>query len=278
MKFVKMHGLGNDFALIDARCLFETDWNALAPRMCERHTGIGADGLLLLLPSETADVRMRIVNADGSEAEMCGNGIRCFAKYAYERGAIEAGRTNFSVETGAGVMRPTVLTDKGVVTAVRVDMGKPFLEADDVPARCAKAVVDRPLLLPNGEIVRVTSLRLGVPHTIIFVNDALSAPVERLGPMVERDPFYPQGTNVNFVSRLDENTYRIRTWERGCGPTLACGTGACSAAVAGILNGDPRQVKRLLLPLGELTIDWAKDEHVYMTGPAAEVYTGEWNS
>ena len=273
MRFTKMHGLGNDFLVIDARQLDAgTDFAALARRLCDRHTGVGADGLLLVLPSETADVRMRIINSDGSEPEMCGNGIRCFARYAFEQGVVQ--KSAFTVETLAGPVRPELLLTDGRVHAVRVDMGVPLTDRADIPAVGEGTCLDVPLEA-GGEALAVSSVRVGVPHTIVFVDDIERAPVERLGPLIEHAPLFPQRTNADFVQVLDGRTVALRTWERGCGPTLACGTGACSTAVVCALTGRTGRSVDVRIALGTLHVDWAADGHVYMTGPAAYVCTGD---
>lgn len=272
MKFTKMHGLGNDFLVIDARGMHGVDFNALAPQLCDRHTGVGGDGLLLVQNSDTADVRMRIVNSDGSEAEMCGNGIRCFAKYVYEQGVVK--KTAFSVETLAGVMRPALLIEDGAVTGVRVDMGRPFLNCEEIPVEGTGRCIDRELTV-NGQTLRFTSVLVGVPHTMIFVDDLTKTDIAGLGSAVERAPIFPRRTNVNFVEVVDDHTVRSRTWERGCGRTLACGTGACSTAVACALTGRTGRSVDVQIELGTLHIDWAANDHVYMTGPAEVAFTGE---
>lgn len=272
MKFTKMHGLGNDFLVIDARGMHGVDFNALAPQLCDRHTGVGGDGLLLVQNSDTADVRMRIVNSDGSEAEMCGNGIRCFAKYVYEQGVVK--KTAFSVETLAGVMRPALLIEDGAVTGVRVDMGRPFLNCEEIPVEGTGRCIDRELTV-NGQTLRFTSVLVGVPHTMIFVDDLTKTDIAGLGSAVERAPIFPRRTNVNFVEVVDDHTVRSSTWERGCGRTLACGTGACSTAVACALTGRTGLSVDVQIELGTLHIDWAANDHVYMTGPAEVAFTGE---
>lgn len=272
MKFTKMHGLGNDFLVIDARKFPSVDFNALAPRYCHRQTGVGADGLLLVLNSETADIRMRIVNSDGSEAEMCGNGIRCFAKYVYEEGIVK--KSAFAVETLAGEMRPTLLLADGSVTGVRVDMGEPYSECPDIPVTGEGRCIDRALTVCGREL-RFTSVRVGVPHTMIFVEDLSAVDIARLGEAIEHAPVFPQRTNVNFVQQMDDHSVQMRTWERGCGRTLACGTGACSTAVACALTGRTGRSVDVHIELGVLHIDWAANGHVYMTGPAARICTGE---
>ncbi|MEN6340126.1 MAG: diaminopimelate epimerase [Clostridiaceae bacterium] len=273
MRFTKVHGLGNDFILLDGR-KDTLDYNALAIRLCHRQTGIGADGLLILLESKTADIRMRIINADGSEAEMCGNGIRCFAKYAFERGVVN--KTEFAVETLAGVMRPKLTVKDGVVTGVTVDMGEPFLQCEQIPVLGTGTCVDRELTV-NGEKLRYTSILTGVPHTTIFVDDPTDKKWMNMGWDIEHASVFPKRTNVDFAHVLDDHTVILRTFERGCGPTLACGTGACGTAVACALNGKTGRSVDVKIALGTLHIDWAEDNHVYMTGPAEIVYEGEIN-
>lgn len=276
MKFYKVHGLGNDFVLFDGRDVENTDWNALTRKACDRHTGIGADGTLILLDSKIADVRMRIINADGSEAEMCGNGIRAFSRYCFENGVVRG--TEFTVETGAGVMKPRIIIKNGRVDGVRVDMGEPLLEAKDVPVKVeGRAIGLR--LTKNGRTFLCTAVRVGVPHTIVFVDPLDESDVPVYGPLIERDPLFPERTNVNFVEVLSRERIRMRTWERGCGCTLACGTGACSAAVACALNEKTGRNVAVEIELGTLLIEWSEaDNHVYMTGPAEIVFSGVWNN
>lgn len=271
MQFTKVHGLGNDFIIIDGRT--ETrDYNALAPRLCHRQTGIGADGLLIVLPSDKADIRMRIVNEDGSEAEMCGNGIRCFAKYVYERGIVD--KSEFGVETLAGVMRPKLVFQGGAVSGVTVDMGEPYLECAEIPVVGEGRCVGRELSV-QGQTLQYTTVLVGVPHTLIYVDDPKDPKWMGLGWDIEHADVFPNRTNVNFARVIDENTLEMRTFERGCGPTLACGTGASAAAVASFLNGRTARSVDINIELGTLHIDWAEDNHVYMTGPAEIVYTGQ---
>ena len=276
MKFYKVHGLGNDFVLFDGRFEPDVDWNALTVRVCDRHTGVGADGTLILLNSDAADVRMRIINADGSEAEMCGNGIRAFSRYAFENGVVHG--TEFTVETGAGVMKPRVILKNGRVDGVRVDMGEPLLDAKDVPVAVEGRAMEFPLTA-NGLTFTCSSLRVGVPHTIVFVDPLDEADVPVYGPLIERDPLFPERTNVDFVQVLSDKRVKMRTWERGCGCTLACGTGACSAAVACVLAGKTGRTVSVEIALGALLIEWSPlDNHVYMTGPAEIVFAGVWNN
>ena len=275
MKFTKVHGLGNDFVLFDGRETPDVDWIALTKTVCDRHTGVGADGTLILLRSDVADVRMRIINADGSEAEMCGNGIRAFSRYAFENGIVHG--TEFTVETGAGVMKPRVILKNGHVEGVRVDMGEPNIDAASVPVKVEGRAVGM-ILSADGRAFSATALRVGVPHTIVFVDELNEADVPHYGPLIEHDPLFPERTNVDFVEVVDRERIRMRTWERGCGCTLACGTGACSAAVACVLTGKTGRSVDVEIQLGTLHIDWSEaDNHVYMTGPATLVFSGVWN-
>lgn len=273
MKFTKAHGLGNDFILLDNRDNGLVELPALARRLCRRQTGIGADGLLLVQHSDVAAIRMRIFNSDGSEAEMCGNGIRCFAKYCRERGILQG--ESFSVETLAGIMEPRLITAAdGTVTGVRVDMGPALLERRDVPMQGHGRCVDQEVMA-GGRPYRVTSLRVGVPHTVLFVDDAADPAWMQLGAQLERHAAWPQHTNVNFVTVADAGAICLRTYERGCGATLACGTGACASAVASFLNGKTGRSVTVQLELGDLLVEYASDGRVYMTGPAEFSYEGE---
>ena len=271
MQFTKVHGLGNDFVILDGRN--ETrDYAALAKKLCHRQTGIGADGLLIIENSDKADIRMRIINEDGSEAEMCGNGIRCFAKYVFREGIVP--RTEFGVETLAGIMRPKLVLKNGEVTGVTVDMGEPVLECEDIPVSGTGRCVDREMTI-QGQTLRYTTVLVGVPHTLIYVDDPMEKKWMNMGWDIEHASVFPKRSNVNFAKVVDDHTLVMRTFERGCGPTLACGTGACSAAVASYLNGRTGRSVDVNIELGTLHIDWAEDNHVYMTGPAEIVFTGE---
>lgn len=273
MRFLKMHGLGNDFVVVKADSVPEQP-DTLARAICDRHFGVGADGLVFILPSEKADLRMRIFNPDGSEAEMCGNAIRCVAKYAYESGLVR--KTALRVETGAGILMPRLHLAGERVATVEVDMGEPVLERGAIPmAGPPGRVVNEPLTVA-GESFRVTAVSFGNPHCVIFVSDVAAVDLAALGPEIEHHPAFPRRTNVEFVQVLDPGRVQVRVWERGAGATLACGTGACAAAVAGVLNGFTGRQVRVSLPGGELFIRWAGDNHVYMTGPAATVFAGEW--
>ena len=272
MIFYKVHGLGNDFILIDDREERDTDWSALAKDLCRRRASVGADGILLVQHSKTCDVRMRIFNSDGSEAEMCGNGIRCFSKYVFEAGVVTT--PCFTVETLAGVIRPRCTVENGVVTGVTVDMGEPFTDCADIPVTGEGKPVARPLSVGGQELL-FTSVLVGVPHTMVFVDDVLATDVAGLGKLIEHAPVFPRRTNVNFVQVVDRSHVIIRTWERGCGCTLACGTGSSATLVACVENGLTDRSVDVSLELGTLHIEWADDNHVYMTGPAEIVFRGE---
>ena len=276
MKFTKVHGLGNDFVLID--CLngnnLSGDLSKLAQQICHRNFGVGADGLVLLRPSEKADLRMQILNPDGSEPEMCGNAIRCAAKYVYDHNVVR--KTKIRVETLAGIIVPEVITDNNQVTSVRVDMGEPRLNRSEIPMQGPEGrVVDVPLEV-NGEVYRVTAVSMGNPHCVIFVPDVEAVPLHQLGPMLETHPAFPEKTNVEFIQVLSNDEVRMKVWERGAGPTMACGTGACASGVAACLNNLTGRKVTVHLSAGSLVIEWKEDNHVYMTGPAAEVFVGEY--
>jgi diaminopimelate epimerase len=273
--FTKMHGLGNDFVLVESRHLEGMDVAEAARRMCERHTGIGADGLLIVTPSKRADIGMRIINRDGTEAEMCGNGIRCLARYAYDCDLVK--EECFCVETLAGILRPRLGFGRdGEVLCVEVDMGAPVLERAMIPMTGPKGrVLDEPLDTNMGA-VRLSMVRMGVPHAVVFVDDIGDVGVEALGRAVETHPAFPERTNVNFVEVLGEGEIAVRTWERGAGATLACGTGVCASAVAANLLGRTEKKVRVRLELGALEITLAKDGRVLMKGPAQYVFEGEY--
>lgn len=271
-----MHGAGNDYVYVD--CFAESVPESppeLARRMADRHFGVGGDGLILICPSEVADARMRMFNADGSEAEMCGNGVRCVAKYVYEHGL--AKDNPLSIETGAGVLWLELFLKSGKVDRVRVDMGEPVLSARAIPTTLpGDPPIDAPLSV-DGRNLQVTCVSMGNPHCITFVDRPTDELVLGVGPKIETDAHFPSRTNVEFVQLVSRNEVRQRTWERGSGETLACGTGACAVCVAGALNGRTERSILVHLPGGDLEIEWDdKSNHVFMTGPAVEVFTGEW--
>jgi len=276
--FVKMHGLGNDFILIDclSKPLGDSSFlSYLAKKLCNRNFGIGADGLMLILPSSKADLRMRIFNYDGSEAQMCGNGIRCFAKYAYENKLIS--KNKFTVETLAGIITPELIFKDKEISGIKVDMGIPKLKRREIPmeGEDAPTVVDETLKIDSKYIFKITCVSMGNPHCIIFVNNVQSIPVNEIGPKIENYPLFPEKTNIEFIQILNKQEINFRVWERGVGETLACGTGACAALVAAVLNKKTDREATIHLPGGALNIQWADDRHVYMTGPAELVFRGE---
>jgi diaminopimelate epimerase len=270
LDFTKMHGLGNDFIVVDCRDKVVSDRftaiGELSKRLCHRRLGIGADQMLLLYSSETADFKMRIFNSDGSEVEMCGNGIRCLAKYIWDRGISH--KDELSVETAAGTIKP-VKADK----MVRVDMGEPVLEARAVPVNLEGVIKNFPLII-DGKEFRITCVSMGNPHAVIFVDDVDGFDVNRYGPLIETHELFPKRTNVEFIQITSPERLKMRVWERGAGETMACGTGASAAAVAANLNGLTGKSVTVGLLGGELLIEWSQDNHVYMTGPAQEVFEG----
>lgn len=277
MKFTKMQGLGNDYVYVD--CLKETveDPEAAAKIVSNRNFGIGSDGLILICPSKVADFEMVMYNADGSRGEMCGNGIRCVAKYVYDYGLTD--KTSISVETLGGIKYLDLTVEDGKVSLVRVDMGEPRLLPEEIPVvmenEGAGKVIDEPILV-GGKEYRMTGVSMGNPHTVVYLDDLKSLEIEKIGPQFEYHPRFPQRINTEFAHVLDERTVEMRVWERGSGETLACGTGACAVAVSCILNGlTDRQVTVKLLG-GDLLIEWDKESgHVFMTGPAEVVFDGE---
>jgi diaminopimelate epimerase len=274
MKFTKMHGLGNDYVYID--CLKDCPENLpeLAKRLSDRHFGVGSDGLVLIAPSAAADFRMRIFNADGSEAEMCGNAIRCVGKYLYDSGFITGRR--LTVETLAGIRTLELSVENGKVALVKVDMGEPVIKPESIPVKSSGDIfLDEPVQV-GGRSFRVTCVSMGNPHAVSYVDDVAGFPLEVFGPAMETNVLYPRRINSEFVQVLDRKTLKMRVWERGAGETLACGTGACAAAVASILNGFTGRAVTVKLPGGDLAVEWdGKDGHVYMTGPAVKVFDGE---
>lgn len=277
MKFTKMQGLGNDYVYVN--CFREKidDPSALAVRISDRHFGVGSDGLIMINPSDKADFEMEMYNADGSRGEMCGNGIRCVAKYVYDYGLTE--KTHISVDTLAGIKYLDLTVENGKVKLVKVDMGKPELDPAGIPviAEGDKAV-NEPILV-DGKEYRMTCVSMGNPHAVVFVDcDVNELPLETVGPQFENHERFPNRVNTEFVRVLDRNTAEMRVWERGSGETLACGTGACAVAVSCILNGLTEDEVTVKLLGGDLQIRWDREKDtVYMTGPAETVFDGEWN-
>ncbi|GGA21781.1 diaminopimelate epimerase [Paenibacillus physcomitrellae] len=275
MEFTKMHGLGNDFLVFYGMDQLPQGAAELAVKYCDRHFGVGADGLVFILPSERADFRMVIINSDGTEAEQCGNAIRCAAKYVYDNGHIN--RTDITIETlGAGVQPVTLTVENGKVKTVKVDMGAPILEGRLIPTTLdGSEVIDRPVEV-EGETFRFTGVSMGNPHAVIYVDDAPAYDLHTWGPKLETHPLFPRKTNVEFATVTGPERIEMRVWERGAGPTLACGTGACATLVSSVLNGLIGRSAWVGLAGGDLFIEWNEaNNHVYMTGPAETVYRGE---
>jgi diaminopimelate epimerase len=264
--FTKMHGLGNDFIVVDCRGKAIRALPRAVKVLSERRFGVGFDQALVLKGSRKADFRMEVYNADGGRVEMCGNGIRCLARYIWSRGLSRKKR--LEIETLAGIIRPEKVKDM-----VRVDMGVPVLEGKLIPVAVDYTVIDRPLRVGDREFL-ITCVSMGNPHCAIFVDAVDEFPVARYGPLIETDVFFPKRTNVEFIEVLGRARIKMRVWERGSGETLACGTGAAAAAVAAHEKGLVGRTVTAALPGGRLKIELANDGHVYMTGPAEEVYTG----
>ena len=275
MKFTKMQGLGNDYVYVN--CLEEKVENAseVAIQVSDRHFGIGSDGLILICPSDAADFEMVMYNADGSRGEMCGNGIRCVAKYVYDYGLTD--KTQISIETLGGIKYLDLTVEEGKVRLVKVDMGKPILDPAQIPiAAEGDTVINEPILVGGCEY-RMTGVSMGNPHTVVFVDDVKNLEIEKIGPLFENHERFPKRINTEFVKVLDRQTVEMRVWERGSAETLACGTGACAVAVACILNGLTETEVTVKLLGGDLQIQWDREKDtVYMTGPAEVVFDGVW--
>jgi diaminopimelate epimerase len=275
VKFTKWQGIGNDFVIVNGFIEKIDDYPTKAIEICDRHFGIGADGLVIALPSEIADFRMRIFNSDGSEAEMCGNVTRCFARYVYENGLTT--KAELSIETLAGIIRPKLMFEEGQVKSVCVDMGEPRLKRGEIPmtGNPEDQAVNIPLVIGNDKY-DITCVSMGNPHCIIFVDEVEDLDLQALGRPIEVHPMFPRKTNVEFVKVIDRQTLRMRVWERGAGITLACGTGTCATVVAAVLNNKTDRQVLVHLDGGDLFIEWRSDNHVYKTGPAVEVFRGEY--
>lgn len=275
IEFTKMHGLGNDYFFIDGAKFRISDPAELSRRMSHRHLGAGADGIILINPGRNgADFSMRMFNADGSEAETCGNGIRCFAKYVYERGMTD--KTEFIIDTLAGPNRVTLGMDGGKVTTVRSNMGQPRFDRAEIPMEGPPGRVIEEDLDVDGMIMKVTCTNIGNPHAVFFVDDATVVPLAEVGPKIEHHPKFPQRTNVEFVTVQDPGNMVMRIWERGSGITMASGSGSCGSALAAMITNRVHRRVNVHLVYGALTVEWADDGFVYQEGPATEVYTGVW--
>ena len=274
MKFTKMHGIGNDYVYVN--CFKETveHPSEVAIKVSDRHFGIGSDGLILIKPSEVADGKMEMYNADGSQGAMCGNGIRCVAKYMYDYGITD--KTSISVETKSGIKYLDLTIKDGKVDTVKVNMGTPILKAVDIPVRSEKEqVIDEPVMV-DGKEWKITCVSMGNPHAITYIDDVKNLEIEKIGPKFENHEIFPDRVNTEFVHVIDRNTVEMRVWERGSGETLACGTGSCAVAVSSILNGLTEEEVTVKLLGGDLKIFWDRTENkVYMTGSATTVFDGE---
>lgn len=276
LNFTKMTGLGNDYIYVDCTSGVKLkNIPELTKRISDRHFGIGADGLILIDKPENSnsDFKMRIFNSDGSEAEMCGNGIRCVAKLIHDNEL--SNKDKISIETLAGIKKVKILEDEdGKCNEVIVDMGEPIFQDNNIPYDLYEPF-NKDLILDVGEEkMRFTVVSMGNPHAVTFVQDLENIPIEKIGPMIENNPIFPNRTNVEFAQVIDKNNIKVRVWERGVGETFACGTGACAAVVAGGINGYTDENVSVNLRGGELKIEWGKDNHIYMQGPATTVYEG----
>jgi diaminopimelate epimerase len=273
--FSKWHGLGNDFVIVNGLEEKIDNYNEMAIKVCDRHFGIGADGLVVILPSTTADFQMRIFNSDGSEAEMCGNVTRCIARYVYEYGLTD--KKKIILETKAGFIKPELVFIDDKLSTVRVDMGEPRLIREEIPMiGSANEQVISETLLVGGDEYRITCVSMGNPHCIVFVDDITTVDLSAIGPKIETHPAFPKKTNVEFVQVLNKQRLRMRVWERGAGITMACGTGTCATLVAAVLNNKTERQAIVEVDGGELFIEWGPNNHVYMSGPAVEVFHGKY--
>lgn len=274
MRFTKMHGIGNDYVYVNCFSEDVKEPEALARFVSNRNFGIGSDGLILIRPSEKADFRMDMYNADGSQAEMCGNGIRCVGKYVYDYGLTD--KTEITVDTLAGIKQLELTVENGKVSLIRVNMGEPILEAAKIPVISdVSPVVGVPVEV-RGKTYHMTCVSMGNPHAIVFMDGVKNMDIEEIGPYFENHPVFPKRTNTEFVEVLDKNTVNMRVWERGSGETLACGTGTCATAVACVLNGKTQEDVTVHLLGGDLRIQWDRTTNqIYMTGTATTVFDGE---
>ena len=272
MNFWKMHGLGNDYVVVDNRDqkIAETQASELAKKLCERRFGVGADGLLLVSNSSVADVKMRIFNADGSEAEMCGNGIRCFAKYCYKNKVVK--KDELDVETNAGIKHIWLVVKEAEVKMIKVDMGAPNWNREALPMKGKGPCINEDLQVDDEENYKITCLSMGNPHCVIFVENVDESPVDYIGPMIENHPSFPKRTNVGFVQVINKNELKVRVWERGCGETLACGTGTCAAVAAANKLGKVGNKVIVHVLGGDLQVEVGKT--LFLSGPAEKVFEG----
>lgn len=273
MKFTKMHGIGNDYIYVNGmkeEVCYDPEY---IRKISNRHTGIGSDGMIVILSSDICDFKMRMFNADGSEGKMCGNGIRCFAKFVYDQHLTD--KTTITVETLGGIKTVYMEIKDGKMISAKVDMGEPILNCKDIPVQTTKEqMIDVPFTVGN-QTYQVTCVSMGNPHCVIFVDDIMSLDLASIGPLFEKDPRFPESVNTEFVQIVSENYVKMRVWERGSGETMACGTGACAVAVATMFKFPHLKKVTVELLGGCLEISLQKDNHIYMTGPAETVYTGQ---
>lgn len=275
IRFTKMHGAGNDYIYIDATKSCPDNLPEMARVMSDRHKGVGSDGLVAIMPSDVADFRMRMFNADGSEGEMCGNASRCIAKFVYDKGL--TAKSTITLETLAGIkiLQISKLNTDGTVREVTVDMGKPSFTPQDVPLSTASEVVNMPIATSMGEM-HITALSMGNPHGVVFIDSVANLAIEGIGVEIQNNPLFPAKANIEFVEVINPDELRMRVYERGSGETQACGTGACATLVAAVVNGKANRKAVIHLLGGDLSIEWAENDHVMMTGEAVTVFEGEY--
>ena len=283
MEFTKMHGAGNDYVYVDARAMPERDWNSLSRAISDRHFGVGGDGLILVMDSDVADLKMRMFNSDGSEGAMCGNGIRCFAKYAIERGIVPSAAQQVTVDTLAGVRTIVPHYSGAIVDSARVSMGAPRFAPSEIPVDLDPAInvhagpIINYAIHPGDFRLFMTFVSMGNPHAVTFIDQPIEEfPLHNIGPLVERHPIFPDRVNFEIVNLRDDGNLDARVWERGSGETMACGTGACAIGVASRLLGHTGERVAVNLPGGTLNIEWDGESEVYLEGPASEVFSGVW--
>lgn len=275
MKFTKMHGIGNDYVYVDCTKEMPEGLPELARKLSDRHFGVGSDGLICICPSQKADFQMAMYNTDGTQGEMCGNGIRCVGKFVYDKGLTQ--KTALTIETLAGIKTLELQVDGGKVVSATVDMGAPILEPERIPVASGGASFLGRHIMVGGRAWSATCVSMGNPHAVVYVDDVARLDLPVIGPAFEHHEIFPHRINTEFIQVIDRRTLRMRVWERGSGETLACGTGACAAVVSSVLNGVSDRSATVKLLGGDLAIRWEEaDGHVYMTGPAVTVFEGEW--
>ena len=275
IRFTKMHGAGNDYIYIDATKSCPDNLPELAQVMSDRHKGVGSDGLVAIMPSDVADFRMRMFNADGSEGEMCGNASRCIAKFVYDKGLTNKSTITLETLAGIKILQISKLNTDGTVREVTVDMGKPSFTPQDVPLSTASEVVNMPIATSMGEM-HITALSMGNPHGVVFIDSVANLAIEGIGVEIQNNPLFPAKANIEFVEVINPDELRMRVYERGSGETQACGTGACATLVAAVVNGKANRKAVIHLLGGDLSIEWAENDHVMMTGEAVTVFEGEY--